>query len=369
MGACSSIEDATPTGTSEERKRNRSIEKRMSMDQKVQNEVHKLLLLGAGESGKSTLFKQMYTLYGNGFDREVRESFVKPIQYQLLRTMRSLIKAADLYYRSTGDEKYLFPSKMPRYRRYSEIKLTSDVAKDIEKAWRHPAIQTIFEMKDNFQIPDCAEYFFDRVKEVSKPNYLPSNNDILRARARTVGVVENSFSIQDNKFTMYDVGGQRSERRKWVHCFEGVSCVLFVSAMSAFNQTLMEDQKTNRLCESLMLFDEICNSRWFEGTSLILFLNKRDIFFKKIQRFAITDCPALESFSGDLTDFQETSTFIKEEFLLRNKTNKCIYCHITCATDRANVGFVFSCVKDTVLKDSLERAGLVVDGGSESDYE
>eukprot|EP00954_Amorphochlora_amoebiformis_P024299 1365575-Amorphochlora_amoeboformis.AAC.1 len=345
MGACSSIEDATPTGTSEERKRNRSIEKRMSMDQKVQNEVHKLLLLGAGESGKSTLFKQMYTLYGNGFDREVRESFVKPIQYQLLRTMRSLIKAADLYYRSTGDEKYLFPSKMPRYRRYSEIKLTSDVAKDIEKAWRHPAIQTIFEMKDNFQIPDCAEYFFDRVKEVSKPNYLPSNNDILRARARTVGVVENSFSIQDNKFTMYDVGGQRSERRKWVHCFEGVSCVLFVSAMSAFNQTLMEDQKTNRLCEvmdnesvllsvlgctadgwrrkvrkhSLMLFDEICNSRWFEGTSLILFLNKRDIFFKKIQRFAITDCPALESFSGDLTDFQETSTFIKEEFLLRNK--------------------------------------------------
>lgn len=90
--------------------------------------------------------------------------------------------------------------------------------------------------------------------------------------------------------SMLDVGGQRSERRKWIHCFDCVTAVLFCASLSEYDQKLREDDSQNRMKESLLLFDEICNSPWFRDTSFILFLNKTDLFREKIQRIPITSC-------------------------------------------------------------------------------
>lgn len=73
---------------------------------------------------------------------------------------------------------------------------------------------------------------------------------------------------------MFDVGGQRSERKKWIHCFENVTAIVFLVAISEYDQMLYEDESINRMQEALVLFDSICNSRWFVRTSIILFLNK-----------------------------------------------------------------------------------------------
>lgn len=81
---------------------------------------------------------------------------------------------------------------------------------------------------------------------------------------------------------MYDVGGQRSQRKKWVYCFEDVRAVLFVVALSGYDMTLLEDATVNRLEESLNLFEQIVNNRWFKEASFVLFLNKLDLFREKI---------------------------------------------------------------------------------------
>lgn len=81
---------------------------------------------------------------------------------------------------------------------------------------------------------------------------------------------------------MFDVGGQRSERKKWIHCFENVTTILFLVAISEYDQLLFEDETVNRMQEALTLFDSICNSRWFIKTSIILFLNKIDRFKEKL---------------------------------------------------------------------------------------
>jgi len=81
---------------------------------------------------------------------------------------------------------------------------------------------------------------------------------------------------------MFDVGGQRSERKKWIHCFENVTTILFLVAISEYDQLLFEDETVNRMQEALTLFDSICNSRWFVKTSIILFLNKIDRFKEKL---------------------------------------------------------------------------------------
>ena len=57
---------------------------------------------------------------------------------------------------------------------------------------------------------------------------------------------------------MVDVGGQRSERKKWIHCFEGVTAILFCVALSAYDLTLEEDGKIVGVTITMMTFMFYC---------------------------------------------------------------------------------------------------------------
>lgn len=83
-------------------------------------------------------------------------------------------------------------------------------------------------------------------------------------------------------FSMFDVGGQRDERRKWIQCFNDVTAIIFVTACSSYNMVLREDPTQNRLRESLDLFKSIWNNRWLRTISVILFLNKQDLLAEKV---------------------------------------------------------------------------------------
>ena len=77
-------------------------------------------------------------------------------------------------------------------------------------------------------------------------DYLPTDEDILRARSVTSGIVVVPFQSKDLRFELVDVGGQRSERKKWIQCFDNVTAILFIISLSDFNQVLTEDNLTNR---------------------------------------------------------------------------------------------------------------------------
>jgi hypothetical protein len=65
---------------------------------------------------------------------------------------------------------------------------------------------------------------------------MPNDQDVLRARVRTTGITENEIVISGSKFRIVDVGGQRNERKKWINCFQDVSCILFLVAISEYDQ-------------------------------------------------------------------------------------------------------------------------------------
>jgi hypothetical protein len=119
---------------------------------------------------------------------------------------------------------------------------------------------------------------------------VPTTPDVLRSRIRSTGIEEAEFKFSDVAFRMLDVGGQRSERKKWLHCFEQVTAVIFCVALSEYDQVLREDETQNRMHESLMLFDQIVNSYWFRNTTFILFLNKIDLFKQKIEKVDLKVC-------------------------------------------------------------------------------
>ena len=81
-------------------------------------------------------------------------------------------------------------------------------------------IQAAYDNRAKYQLNDSTKYFIERVADIQKIGYLPTAQDVLRSRVRTTGIVETSFVIDDNTFKMFDVGGQRNERKKWIHCFE-----------------------------------------------------------------------------------------------------------------------------------------------------
>ena len=161
-------------------------------------------------------------------------------------------------------------------------------------------------------------------------------------------------------FRLLDVGGHRSERKKWIHCFDDVKAVVFVAALSDFDLTLMEDQVTNRMIESLRLFESICNNRWFTEASMIIFLNKWDVFETKISDpngVPLTD--VFPHYRGCLNSVPEASDFIRLEFEGMNANlEKDLYTHFTCATDTENVRSVFYVVTDMLVKEMLTFCGM-----------
>lgn len=85
-------------------------------------------------------------------------------------------------------------------------------------------------------------YYFSELERLFDPEYLPNEQDIVHCRARTIGITETTFNLRDNEMLMVDVGGQKSERRKWIHCFQDVTSILFLVSLSGYDQCLVEDK-------------------------------------------------------------------------------------------------------------------------------
>lgn len=108
--------------------------------------------------------------------------------------------------------------------------------------------------------------------------------------------------------------------------------------------------------ESLKLFDSICNNKWFQETSIILFLNKKDLFESKISKSPLSIC--FPEYTG-LNTYTEGLGYIKSQYESKNKSpKKEVYSHVTCATDTNNIQFVFDAVTDVIIANNLRGCGL-----------
>ena len=261
-------------------------------------QIINLIFIGPGESGKSTIFKQMKIIQDSGgYTQKELESF-KPVVYNnLVSQMKVLVAAAEKLNCPIQDGNKAAAVKI------TELSTTTntwntEIGQAIKALWADSGIQGVYAKRDSaenhktihFHLNDSAAYFFDAVDRICMADFVPTAQDALRARVRSTGIEEAEFKFQDLSFKMVDVGGQRSERRKWIHCFEEVTAILFVCGISEYDKYLREDETQFRMHESLLLFDEICMSTWFHATAIILFLNKIDIFKTRITEVDLSIC-------------------------------------------------------------------------------
>jgi guanine nucleotide-binding protein subunit alpha len=431
-------------------KANAAIEKRLQLEkQRDKNEV-KLLLLGAGESGKSTVLKQLKVLHQNGFTNQERHQYSQVIWADAIQSMRILILQArklgisldcdqissplsnykQIILRAkvldqidtavaggTGflnDYVLKYSERSEAKRRVQSTGLTGSIwdsanqatledgstgkgadigeiqeslngntirpgvsainsnvlnsgsekitrvgiAEAIKELWaKDSGIQQCFARANEFQLEGSASYYFENITKFADAQYICSNEDILKGRVKTTGITETGFNIGSSRFRVLDAGGQRSERRKWIHCFQDITTVLFVLAVSEYDQTLFEDERVNRMHEAIMLFDSLCNSRWFINVPFILFLNKIDLFEQKVRLSPIKRY--FPDYPGRNGDAEAGLKYFESIFLRLNRSNKPIYVHRTCATDTQSMKFVLSAVTDMIVQQNLKKSGLL----------
>jgi len=262
-------------------KRNADINKMLQKEKKRLDAEVKLLLLGTGASGKSTIAKQMKILHLGGFSASERADYTQLVCNNIMTSIRTLIDASIKLNIPLGDNNR---EAVGRVLNANKDALTPQNFADVKALWKDKGIQKTLENSSKFQLDDSTAYFLNDLDRVSTSGYVPSETDILHARAKTTGINEIPFSIDKMNFRLVDVGGQRSERRKWLHCFEGVTAILFCVALSEYDLALEEDEGVNRMHESVELFGKISQNGYFKDTSIILFLNKKDLFMEKIKK-------------------------------------------------------------------------------------
>ncbi|XP_076613841.1 guanine nucleotide-binding protein subunit alpha-14-like [Chaetodon auriga] len=336
----------------------REIERQLRRDKRESHRELKLLLLGTGESGKSTFIKQMRIIHGRGYSEADRKGFTRLVFQNIVTAIQALIHAM-----KTLQIDYIDDGNVSHAQRLSQVKadqvstLESWQADAIKRVWNDHGVQRCYDRRREFQLSDSAKYYLSDLDRITALSYIPTLQDILRVRVPTTGIIEYPFDLSRVIFRMVDVGGQRSERRKWIHCFENVTSIIFLSAISEYDQVLYENEDDNRLSESLALFKTILSYQWFHESSTILFLNKTDLLEEKITQSHLA--AYFPAYTGPRCDAESAKKFILQMYKKQHgERHKPLYTHFTCATDTENIRVVFKAVKDTLFIDNLHNFNL-----------
>eukprot|EP01126_Amoeba_proteus_P062501 TRINITY_DN850_c0_g1_i2.p1 TRINITY_DN850_c0_g1~~TRINITY_DN850_c0_g1_i2.p1 ORF type:complete len:250 (-),score=32.46 TRINITY_DN850_c0_g1_i2:48-797(-) len=234
----------------------------------------------------------------------------------------------------------------------------------IPSFWGSPQIQEIvLKRGDSLHIPggiDGLGYHVSRLKEYLSTSFVPTDEDIIRVRIKTTGIIETTFVYEGMSFMVCDVGGQRSERRKWIQCFSKVDAIIFLVSTNEYDTNIEEATSYNSMIDSLQQFKIISELQIFTHIPFIVFFNKYDLFQDKISRFPLhvvfRDYKAFtDGIQG--TEVEKGVAYFERNFR-QNFGGTKFYSHTTCALDKDSCRKVFESIQDVIIKGALYSSGL-----------
>jgi len=289
------------------------------------NNRTKIILLGTGDSGKSTVHAQAKYIFHGGFRDEDRFTVKYILMENVLSSMAQLVYGAKKIGEEISDpaiksmmDKIVEADKASANGNTIEIVLR--VKEEIKILWRHPFIRSTFDQRNKFFHFDQAQYYLDNADRMLLPTYLPTDEDIVNCYSKTLGASELKLEFDGQFFSLIDTGGQRNERKKWAYITHEADVIIFVCALNEYDKKLYEENAVNRMIESLDVFTDTINSSSFKNTQIVLLFNKLDLFKEKIK----TKNPKDYCFPDykDELDYDKALLYIKNRFLQCNNTNK-----------------------------------------------
>ena len=337
----------------------RVITRRLREDQRSLKQEIKLLLLGTDESAKSIFTKQMRIIYGQGYSEEDRKAYIGQVHSNVFMAMKALVIAMNHL-----SIKYENPANQEAWKKFADIdpnKMMEISRSDhtlIEQLWRDPGVsKECYSRRKEFQLSDSAKYYLDDLDRICGKDYVPTVQDVLRVHVPITGIVEYVFPIQQMTLKMINVGGQRSEMRKWIHCFEGVTSVLFLISVSEYDKVLSsseaEKEEVNCMEKSKALFETITTYPWFQRSLFILLFNETDILEEKIMYSHLADY--FPGYTGPKQDYKEALTFICDMFVQAAPSQKSLQVYSGAFTDANKMKQIFDNLRNNLLQKHFEN--------------
>jgi len=360
---------------------NRDADLRLIQDQIKSLFKFKILLLGAGESGKSTVVKQIKLLHHKAIPQEELDLTAASMHQNIIDCFQSLLKAHRLFGielkdeedRQTGEilmnwETQTRSQETGARRESVESKeqllqkrISPDLAVKMIKLFKTETMQQVYERRNEFWLLDSFNYYIDNLVRFASANWVPSEEDTVMARIRTTGIVVTEIDHKINQpekdlpdivhFQVVDVGGQRNERKKWIHCFDDVKAILFVENLAGYNQVMFEDERKNRMHESLELFSKVTSNSIFNDTPIFLFLNKKDLFEEMIQQTDLNK--TFPEYTGG-KDAAKALEFITDQFKKHANSKKFVI-HTLTARWKGDVNSAFEDVQKYLIDQNKDR--------------
>ncbi|KAJ7761982.1 guanine nucleotide-binding protein [Mycena maculata] len=244
-------------------------------------------------------------------------------------------------------------------------RMLSALKEDIRELWAHPTVKGLI-MKRKLKLDEWSEFFLKDITRIAAPEYIPTTDDILHARIQTMGVAEHIFDVdlhgKSVTWHLFDVGGARGQRHSWIPYFDTANAIIFVAPVSAFDQYLEEDPRTNRIDDSLQLFTQVCSNALLKSVHLVLFLNKTDLLKAKIDN-GLRVQKYITSFGDRTNDYETVVQYFRAHFLQvhrrNNENRRVLYTHFTSVVDTKATQRIIGNVRDSIFRGYLQSAALV----------
>ncbi|CCO33112.1 Guanine nucleotide-binding protein alpha-4 subunit [Rhizoctonia solani AG-1 IB] len=256
--------------------------------------------------------------------------------------------------------------------------------------------------------PQLANSFLNDMERITERRYIPTDDDVLRARLKTLGVVEHHFALDRGAekgvdWRIYDVGGARGQRHVWAPFFSDVNAIIFLAVriflyvrfrlrpdpiilplyitishpfhypnpappkqqqqpISAFDQMLAEDRRVNRIEDSIQLFKMMCGNKLLANVNIVLFLNKCDLLKKKLAA-GIKVSKYVTSYGDRPNDYEHVSKYFRTKFGAIQRDYSVapreLYVHLTSVTDTRATSAIIHNVRDIILRQNLKNSSLM----------
>ncbi|KAI4520525.1 guanine nucleotide binding protein, alpha subunit [Schizophyllum commune] len=239
-------------------------------------------------------------------------------------------------------------------------------ASDIIAFWQHPKVQRIMEDR-KIGLRGEPGFFLDDVERIAAADYRPTPDDVVRARVHTVGPEEHHIVLETafengKVWTIYDVGGSRSQRAVWAQYFDDVHVVTFMAPISAFDQFLVEDSSVNRLADTLELWRQLCSNRLLENVEFILFLNKLDILENKIKA-GVKFVDFVTSYRQRPNEAKHIAKYLLEVFkglhVQHSPKKRVVHPHLICAIDTRATAAIITQIQEVILLKALSSTNII----------
>eukprot|EP01083_Nonionella_stella_P110940 325027_1 len=390
------------------------FDEKMKEAQEMDKRTTNIILLGAMDTGKSTILRQMMAVF-LGIDHKDFESLTSSIKNAVISYIKTLctqsielhqeqqtqsilshnqwavtgyirncefqnelnisdnevvIQTCIQYFGNNEGQTFATQDLTNLYDYFNTLTypfhLDLDMAQKIKLLWADPGIKETFRLRYKYHLQENVHYFLDNVVDIAQEEYTPGFDDYMRFALPSTGFTEKVLTSRVGAygqwcFRIVDVGGGRSERKKYLSSAstaDGFDMMVFVVALNEYNKTCFEDSSSNRLHESLSLFRRLCEDDNWNALRRIIILNKYDLFQETIVDTPITVC--FDDFpTNDKSPYDEEHViaFIQSKFEECSKLEE----HFIRANalDAENLEMVFEPIMKGLVHSKLVRDGLL----------